>query len=129
MLRAADQGNAYAQVKYAWMLEKGIGIRQDYSESAKWYEKAAEQGLALGQINLSLLLASGAPGKKDPVNAYKWMRLATKAGNKGAATFLPTIAAEMTPKQIAQANLLVSKFVARPKIEDIPREKTPKTTQ
>ena len=120
MLRAAERGNAYAQVKLAWMLEKGVGIRKDYDEAAKWYLAGSRQGLALGQINLALLLASGAVGETDLVGAYKWMKLAAQTGNQGAEKFLPTIREKMSPEELAEAELLITRFVAQPYTEEIP---------
>ena len=120
MLRAAELGNAYAQVKLAWMHENGVGIRKDYEEAAKWYLASSRQGLALGQINLALLLASGAVGNKDLVGAYKWMKLAAQTGNQGAEKFLPTIREKMSPEELTEAELLITRFVAQPYTEKIP---------
>ena len=120
MLRAAERGNAYAQVKLAWMHENGGGISKDYEEAAKWYLAGSRQGLALGQINLALLLASGAVGETDLVGAYKWMKLAAQTGNQGAEKFLPTIREKMSPEELAEAELLITRFVAQPYTEEIP---------
>jgi TPR repeat protein len=37
--KAADQGNAPAQIRLGFMYAKGEGVAQDYVEAAKWYRK------------------------------------------------------------------------------------------
>ncbi|WP_042906619.1 tetratricopeptide repeat protein, partial [Glaesserella parasuis] len=41
----AEQGDAVAQFNLGVMYDKGQGVRQDYHQAAKWFQKAAEQGL------------------------------------------------------------------------------------
>ena len=40
----AEKGDAQSQVQLGIMYEMGLGIKQDYSEASKWYQKAAIQG-------------------------------------------------------------------------------------
>ena len=42
--RAADAGDPIAQLNYAEMLERGIGMRRDRAAELRWYRKAADQG-------------------------------------------------------------------------------------
>ena len=42
-LKAAEQGNAEAQLNIGLMYDNGEGVQQDKMEAAKWYRKAAEQ--------------------------------------------------------------------------------------
>ena len=42
--KAAEQGNVVAQFNLGSMHEKGYGVKQDYFEAFKWYQKAAKQG-------------------------------------------------------------------------------------
>ena len=48
--KAAEQGIAEAQSNLGLMYSDGLGVKQDYTEAAKWFRKAAEQGLANGAI-------------------------------------------------------------------------------
>jgi len=66
------------------------------------------------------LLASGAAGETDLVGAYKWMKLAAQTGNQGAEKFLSTIREKMTPEELAEAELLITRFLAQPYTEEIP---------
>ena len=47
--KAADQGDAEAQMNLGLMYENGEGVEQDDKEAVKWYQKAADQGDALAQ--------------------------------------------------------------------------------
>ena len=51
----AEGGNAQAQRDLGAAYAKGNGVKQDYDEAAKWYEKAAGQGNASAQAALGEL--------------------------------------------------------------------------
>jgi TPR repeat protein len=57
-------------------------------------------------------LGRGAP--KDNVIAYKWLSLATARGAKNAEDMRNTVAAEMTPAQIAKAQTLAREWKPKP---------------
>ncbi len=40
----AEEGHTKAQMQLGIMHEMGLGVKQDYSEASKWYQKAAVQG-------------------------------------------------------------------------------------
>ena len=40
----AEKGHSQSQVQLGIMYEMGLGVKQDYSEASKWYQKAAVQG-------------------------------------------------------------------------------------
>ena len=44
LCKAAEQGQAGAQVNLIIMLTYGQCVKQDYAQAAEWYNKAAEQG-------------------------------------------------------------------------------------
>lgn len=50
--KAAEQGDAGAQVNLGEVYDKGLGVAQDYVEAVKWYRKAVKQGDAEAQANL-----------------------------------------------------------------------------
>jgi TPR repeat protein len=45
--KAADQGDAKAQLNLGACYFRGEGVKQDKAEAVKWYRKAAEQGYEL----------------------------------------------------------------------------------
>jgi len=43
-LKAAEQGNAYAQNNLGEMYRKGLGVAKDEAQALDWFRKAAAQG-------------------------------------------------------------------------------------
>jgi TPR repeat protein len=106
---AADKGNATARNTLGTMYERGEGIKANPAEAAKWYRLAAEQGMAVAQNNLGILYASGNGVPMDRVQAHLWFMLASKE-DQTAQRRAETIAARMTPEQVAEANKLAKEF-------------------
>jgi len=82
--KAAEQGNAKAQVNLGVMYYEGKGVTQDYQEAVKWYRKAAEQGLAGAQYNLGNGYYNGIGVTQDFAEAEKWYRKAAEQGDADA---------------------------------------------
>jgi TPR repeat protein len=80
----AEAGDAAAQNALGDLLAHGNGVKQNYTQAAKWYRLAAEQGFTPAQVNLAALYAAGAMGQPDPGEAVKWYRLAADKGNADA---------------------------------------------
>jgi TPR repeat protein len=110
----AEQGHAGAQAYIGAMYHQGQGAPQDPAEAARWYRKAAEQGHASAQNNLGVLCAHGQGVPRDQVAAYKWLSLAVSrysgAERDKAARILASVAAVMTPAQIAEAQQLAREW-------------------
>jgi TPR repeat protein len=60
------------------LLDTGRGVKQDFTEAAKWYRTAAERGHAVAQLNLGSLFELGQGVLKDPAEAVKWYRKAAE---------------------------------------------------
>ena len=105
--KAADQGEAMAQFNLGAKYANGQGVPQDYKEAISWYSKAAEQGLANAQNNLGLVFYSGQGVQQDLIQADKWLTLASSGGNVMAVNNKKVAEANMTPKQIDEAQTLV----------------------
>ncbi|MBF0462717.1 MAG: SEL1-like repeat protein [Magnetococcales bacterium] len=86
--RAAEQGDAKAQYGLGRMLEKGIGVTQDYAGAVAWYRKAAEQGVATAQNQLGDLYRDGRGVAQDYAEAVSWYRKAAEQGNAVAQASL-----------------------------------------
>ena len=50
--RAADEGDAHAQLSLGLRYENGCGVRQDTAQALKWFRRAAERGLDQAQYVL-----------------------------------------------------------------------------
>jgi TPR repeat protein len=111
--KAADQGSADAQVYLGGMYEQGLGVPQDYVQAAAWYRKAADQGSADvsldAQLSLGKLYANGQGVPQDYVQAYVWFNLAAEKAN-WARDKRDSLAAKMTPNQIAEAQRLAQEW-------------------
>jgi TPR repeat protein len=51
---AVDQGDSYAQNKYALALHDGDGVPKDLAGAAKYFKLAADQGSSCAQFNYAL---------------------------------------------------------------------------
>ena len=75
----ADKGDPNAQLKLAFMLDKGLGSTPDPIAAQRWYTASAEQGNALGQYLLGQFYQVGQVGEPDYNLAKEWYQ---KAANQ-----------------------------------------------
>ena len=110
----ADQGLASAQRALAFMYAEGRGVPQDYAMAVAWYRKAAEQGDAAGQYYLGVMYDEGLGVPQDYAQSYMWLDLAAANGPKEdrdkAVGTRDSIAAKMTPAQVAEAQKLAREW-------------------
>ena len=66
------------------MFEKGEGVKQDYAEAAKWYQKAADKDDELSQYRLGRLLEKGLGVEENLNEAIKLYRKSAKKNNSNA---------------------------------------------
>ena len=71
-LKAAIQGNIYAQDRLGWIYQDPIGGLQKHIESTYWYRKAAEQGYAPAQNSLGFAYRFGTGIKQDYATSIFW---------------------------------------------------------
>jgi len=74
--KAGLEGNADAQYNIGRIYYYGTGVKEDYTESIKWFWMAAEQGNADAQYLLGESYATGRGAPKNPVEALRLFRLA-----------------------------------------------------
>ena len=79
----------------------------------EWTSLAAEQGVRDGQKNLTAMYYTGQGIRKDNVYAYMWWDIAASKGQEMAAKERDTLAKEMTPSQIEEAQKLARECVAK----------------
>lgn len=72
----AEKGDAQAQLKLAFMLDKGLGFPRDETKALYWYTQAAEQGNPLAQYQLAQLYQLGINGLPDYAQAMHWYQQA-----------------------------------------------------
>ena len=86
--KAAEQGNAEAQINLGGMYLYGKGVPQDNSKAVKWFRKAAEQENAMAQKNIGWLYEQGKGVPQDDSEAVKWFRKAAEQGDEEARAYL-----------------------------------------
>ena len=103
--KAADDGNAKAQLFLGLMYETGTGVPKDDQQAVAWSRKAAEQGHAAAQRSLGVMYANGRGVPKDDQQAVAWSRKAAEQGNAAAQSNLGLMYAIGTgvPKDDQQA--------------------------
>lgn len=79
--KAAEYGDAEAQVELALRYDKGNDVPQSDYESVKWITKAATQGNAEGQCLLGLCYNEGCVVQQDENIAFKWFYKSAGQGN------------------------------------------------
>lgn len=72
----AEKGDQDAQLKLAFMLEKGLGAAPDLTAAEHWYTAAAEQGNPLAQYLLAQFYQLGLNGEPDYTLAKQWYQKA-----------------------------------------------------
>jgi TPR repeat protein len=92
------------------MYYTGTGVTLDYSEAAKWVQKAAEQGYARAQVDFGRLYEQGKGVPLDYVSAYAWYRLALAGGDERGRARMKSLSHVMTQEQISAATVRAAQF-------------------
>lgn len=101
--KAAEAGNSEGMFKLAYAHHKGDGTTVNFAEALRLYRQASGMGHALARNNLAVLVRDGHGTAADPVEAWVLFDSAAKLGNKLAAENRETLAAKLTPEQLATA--------------------------
>jgi TPR repeat protein len=110
--KAAEAGNAKAQLKLGWYLMHGKDVvAVDEAQGIGWLVKAAGQGEPQAQFEAGLAYWQGKGAAADLVEARKWfIVVAPKDGFEKAKGYLDEMAKQMTPEQIAAAETAAKAF-------------------
>jgi TPR repeat protein len=110
---AAEQKHSEAQFNLGLMYAIGEGVPQDFETAIKWYTLAAEQKHSESQFNLGLMYANWDGVPQDHVYAHMWFNLAASSGDKIAPKVRDSLAEQMIPTQIAEAQKLARECVRK----------------
>ena len=80
----ATLGDPRAQYLLGASYYSGNGVRQNYPEASKWFQKAARKGQASAQYHLGKMYAEGHGVHQDDREAFKWFEKAATRGIKEA---------------------------------------------
>jgi uncharacterized protein len=106
----AERGDPFGQYFLGLFYWEGKGVPQDYIEAVKWFRKAADQGFPAAQYMLGAIYGLGQGVPLDFVRAHMWLNLSGAQGNQDATEVRDTIAKQMTPAQIAEAQRLAREW-------------------
>jgi len=80
-----------AAMQVALFYSRGIFVKQDYKEAAKWYNLAAAKGNDVAMFHLGLIYQEGLGVEADPSKALEWWQKAADKGNANATYNLGVI--------------------------------------
>ena len=83
-IKAAEQGDAEAQLNLGVMYAHGVGAPENKAEAVRWFRLAAEQGDVKAQFNLGVMYDNGDGIPEDDAEAVRWYRLAAEQGDVNA---------------------------------------------
>ena len=86
--KAAEQGNASAQLDLGICYSKGKGLEKDFAVAVKWFRKSAEQGNPTAQSNLARHYAIGEGVEGNMLEAAKWLHESAAQGYAEAQSAL-----------------------------------------
>ena len=88
-MEAVKSGDPTAQYKLGlFYLEGSHGLKQNYSEAARWFRRSAEKGNSSAMFQLGKLYEEGSGVEQDTDEALKWYQAAADGGNEEAKSRL-----------------------------------------
>ncbi|MBL6999334.1 MAG: SEL1-like repeat protein [Gammaproteobacteria bacterium] len=81
----ADKGYSKAQLRVGHLLEKGVGVKQDYRQAMEWFNKANDQGDSRALAHIGFLYERGLGVAKDELRALSLYKQALDKGSMLAA--------------------------------------------
>ena len=100
-LKAAQRGDANAQVSLGYAYQYGRGVASDAAEAIKWHRQAADQGNSDGQRALGYCYHDGVGVAKDEIEAFAYWTLAG-AKDAEARGKLVDLEKRMTPAALSR---------------------------
>ena len=105
LLKLANEGDPNAQFDLGARYATGEDVKQDYSESVRWFTLAAEQGHVIAQATLGAYYFAGRGIPQDLSQAYFWSVIAAAGGDEASKYRVAALASRMPHGQIAAAEL------------------------
>ena len=90
-LKAAKEGDAYAQFDLGFMYVNGKGVAQDNKQAYIWFKKSADQGNASAQSRLCAMYIHSKGVQQDYSKAAVWCEKSAKQGHDYAKFDLGTM--------------------------------------
>jgi len=116
----AEAGDSEAQNYLGIQYYMGLGVRRDWKQALKWYEKSAKQGHPQAQFNYGVMFHNGYGANPDSVAAFMWYYAAYRQGNSTAGLYMNSLAAEnkLTPNQMNFARQKARQYIVNSAIAE-----------
>jgi putative methionine-R-sulfoxide reductase with GAF domain len=101
--KLAQQGDPVAQFAVGAKYARGEEVKQDFSESVKWFSQAADQGHVLAQATLGAYYMAGRGVPQDFSKAYFWSALARAGGDEASKYRVAFLSSRMSRAQVVEA--------------------------
>ncbi len=108
--RAANAGSTEAQLQLGRLYHKGRGLRKNRAHAISWIARAAKGGHPRAAYELGFVLAENSKSLSDLISAYAWLSVARESGQEAAEALQNTLATELSPKYVAQAEKQVHRI-------------------
>lgn len=108
--KAAEQGDANAQLNLGCMYADGNGVPKEVPKAVEWWKKAAAQGNKYAQFNLGVYYGRGEGVSKNLVLTYAWVNLAAAHGHETAQKLSAQCKIGLNSSQLAEAKRLVANW-------------------
>ena len=109
-LKAANAGNAIAQLQVGKMLLNGEGVAKDREVALSWLRKSAAQGYTEAWLALGSLYVEGEGTPKDREEVLSWLREAAGRGNAEAQDILKKFEEDMAMDSLPAEEMLARAY-------------------
>ena len=82
-MKAAEQGDDYAQNTVGTFYSGGISVKKDSETAMQWFRRAAKKKNEEAAYNMAILYEVGDGVEQNYKEALRWYRLADKWGKEG----------------------------------------------
>ena len=116
----AEAGDSEAQNYLGVLYYLGWGVRRNWDQALRWYEKAARQGDPKAQLNYGLMFHNAYGTGQDMVEAFSWYYASYRQGNPTAKRYMESLAAEnkLSPNQMNFAKRNATKYILNPVVAE-----------
>jgi hypothetical protein len=121
LLEQAKQGSPSAQYSMGIRYNLGDGVKQDYTEAARWFSRAADQGHVLAQGALGDYYNYGRGVSMDISKAYFWSYLAFAGGDEVSKLRLGRLAGQLPHSEIVRIQQQAEAWFQQHHVQNSPR--------
>lgn len=90
-LKAAEQGDVFAQYQIGTFYSEGLGLEQDHDKATAYFYEAAKKGDLKAQYQMGVAYYKGNGVSQNTDKAIEWLMMAAEKGDQSAATYLKFI--------------------------------------